>query len=143
MLSTSMDEQNVLTVGRWSLRLAPGWQAELEEGCACLTGSEELGVLLISFAQKSKMPVAREELDQMASAELPATADVGACRMGDFDGLHATYTEDGQRWHRFYLSFGTLLLLVSYTVEAAHDGHEDDAVIGMLRTLRAAGQRWE
>jgi hypothetical protein len=135
--------ENMLTVGRWSLQLAPGWQAEIEEGCASVIGPDDLGVLLISHAQRSQVPVAREELDRLASAELPASADAGACRMGDFDGLHATYVEDGQRWHRFYLGFGTLLLLVTYTVELAHDGSEDDAVIGMLRTLRARGNRWE
>ena len=133
----------MLTVGRWSLQLAPGWQAEIEDGCACVTGPEGLGVLLISHAQRPQMPVAREELDRLASAELPATADAGTCTMGDFAGLHATYAAEGQRWHRFYLGFGTLLLLVTYTVELAHDGSEDDAVIGMLRTLRASGNRWE
>jgi hypothetical protein len=138
-----MDAPNVLTVGRWSLQLAQAWQAEIEDGCACMTGPDELGVLLISFAHKSRVPIAREELDQLASAELPAAADAGTCRMGDFDGLHATYVDAGQRWHRFYLSFGTLLLLATYTVDVAHDGSEDDAVIGMLRTLRASGNRWE
>ena len=138
-----MDEQDVLSVDRWSLRLAPGWQAEVDDGCACVTGPDDLGVLLISFAEKSRTPVEREELDRLASAELPGAADAGSCRMGDFDGLHATYIEGGQRWHRFYLSFGTLLLLVTYTVDVAHDGREDDAVIGMLRTLHAAGNRWE
>ena len=63
--------------------------------------------------------------------------------MGDFEGLHATYVDDDQRWHRFYLGFGGLLLLVSYTVELAHDGSEDDAVIDMVRSLRARGDRWE
>ena len=62
--------------------------------------------------------------------------------MGDFEGLHATYVEDGERWHRFYLSYGTLLLLVTYTVELAHDGSEDDVIIGMLRSLRATGKAW-
>jgi hypothetical protein len=137
------DTRNVLTVGRWSLQLARGWEAELEDGCACVTGPDEQGVLLISYAQKSQAPVAREELEQLASAELPASADAGTCQMGDFEGLHATYVEDGQRWHRFYLSFGTLLLLVTYTVDVAYDGNEDDAVIGMLRTLQAQGNRWE
>ena len=139
----TLEDRETLTVGRWSLELAPGWQAELEDGCACVTGPDGLGVLLISHTQRPAMPVAREELDRLASGELPASADAGACRMGDFDGLHATYVEDGQRWHRFYLGFGTLLLLVTYTVEVAHDGSEDDAVIGMLRTLRASGDRWE
>jgi hypothetical protein len=139
----SKDTRNVLTVGRWSLQLAIGWQAELEDDCACVTGPDELGVLLISYAEKSQTPVTREELEQLARAELPASADAGACRMGDFEGLHATYVERGQRWHRFYLSFGSLLLLVTYTVDVAHDGTEDDEVIGMLRTLRAAGDRWE
>jgi hypothetical protein len=133
----------MLTVGRWSLQLAPGWRAEMEEGCAFVTGPDALGVLMISHAQRSQMPVAREELVRLARAELPASADAGESRMGDFDGLHATYVDDGQRWHRFYLGFGTLLLLVTYTVELAHDGSEDDAVIGMLRTLRASGNRWE
>jgi hypothetical protein len=134
---------NLLTVDRWSLRLADGWQAEVEDGCACVTGPDELGVLLISCAHKSQTPVARDELGRLASAELPASAEAGACVMGDFEGLHATYVEEGRRWHRFYLGFGTLLLLVSYTVELAHDGSEDDAVIGMLRTLRAQGNRWD
>jgi hypothetical protein len=138
-----VDDLDTLSIGRWSLRLAPGWDAELEEGTAFVTGPEELGVLMISHAQRSQLPVAREELDRLARAELPASADAGACSMGDFEGLHATYVDDGQRWHRFYLGFGTLLLLVTYTVEVAHDGVEDDAVIGMLRTLRASGNRWE
>jgi len=139
----NVDDPDVLAVDRWSLRLAPGWRAELEDGCACMTGPDELGVLLISFARKARAPVAREELIQLASAELPASADTGSCRMGDFDGLHATYVEGGQRWQRFYLCFGTLLLLVTYTVDLDHDGSEDDAVIGMLRTLHAQGDRWE
>src|SRR6185436_3050632 len=122
---------------------APGWQAELEDGCACATGPDELGVLLISPAQNSRTPITREELDRLANAELPSSADVGTCRMGDFEGLHATYAEEGQRWHRFYLSFGSLLLLVTYTVGLEHDGSEDDDVIGMLRTLSATGNRWE
>ncbi len=139
-----VDDPNTLSVGRWSLQLAAGWDAELEDGSAFVTGPEGLGVLMISHAQRSQMPVAREELDRLARAELPASADAGACSMGDFEGLHATYVDDGQqRWHRFYLGFGSLLLLVTYTVELAHDGSEDDAVIGMLRTLRASGNRWE
>jgi hypothetical protein len=138
-----MEDRDVLAVGRWSLQLAPGWQAELEDGCVCATGPESLGALLISHAQRPAQPVAREELDRLANTELPAGADTGACRMGDFDGLHATYVEGGRRWHRFYLGFGSLLLLVTYTVEIAHDGREDDAVIGMLRSLRARGNRWE
>jgi len=133
----------VLTLGRWSLQLAQGWEAELEEGCVCASHPEGFGVLLISHAERAKNPVAREELHQLASAELPGSADVGECRMGDFEGLHATYVEDGERWHRFYLCFGTVLLLVTYTVELAHDGVEDDEVIGMLRSLRAIGNRWE
>ena len=134
----------MLTIGRWSLRLAQGWQAEAEEeGCVCVTDPDGFGVLLISHAERARNPVAREELHQLASAELPGAADVGDCRMGDFEGLHATYVEEGERWHRFYLGFGTVLLLVTYTVELAHDGVEDDAVIGMLRSLRGRGNRWE
>jgi hypothetical protein len=133
----------MLSLGRWGLELAAGWQAELEEGCVCVATPEGHGVLLISHRHRPSQPIERAELQRLATAELPGSADVGACRMGDFEGLHATYVEDDQRWHRFYLSFGTLLLLVSYTVELAYDGNEDDAVLGMLRSLRARGQRWE
>ena len=108
-----------------------------------MTSADGFGVLLISHAQRPQSPVARAELDHSRARSCPGSADVGACRMGDFDGLHATYVAEGQRWHRFYLGFGTLLLLVTYTVELAHDGSEDDAVIGMLRSLAARGNRWE
>lgn len=133
----------MLKVGRWALKLAPGWQAEREDGVICVSAEDGYGVLLISHAQRAKNPVAREELQQLAAAELPGDADIGECKMGDFSGLHATYVEEGQRWHRFYLGYGTLLLLVTYTVELAHDGSEDDTVITMLRSLRAQGERWE
>jgi hypothetical protein len=133
----------MLSVGRWALELAAGWQAELEEGCVCVTAPEGHGALLISHRHRATHPIERAELEGLANAELPGSADVGACRMGDFEGLHASYIEDDRRWHRFYLSFGTLLLLVSYTVELEHDGSEDDAVLGMLRSLRAHGERWE
>jgi hypothetical protein len=126
-----------LTVGRWALQLAPGWQAELEEGCACVTKHEGVGVLLISHADKAGAPVARDELRRLADAELPGDADVGASRMGDFEGLHATYVASDARWHRFYLSFGTLLLLATYTVELSR------RTACMLRSLRALGDRWE
>jgi hypothetical protein len=132
-----------LAVDRWALQLAPGWEAELEGGCACVTKLDGVGVLLISHADKVKEPVTRDELQQIADGELPGDADVGPCRMGVFEGLHATYAADGARWHRFYLGYGTLLLLISYTVELADDGTEDDEVIGMLRTLSAHGDRWE
>ena len=108
----------MLAVGRWSLQLAPGWEGELEDGCACIAKEDGAG-------------------------ELPGDADVGPTRMGDFEGLHATYVEDGQRWQRFYLSYGRLLLLISYTVDLADEGAEDDEVIAMLRSLRAKGDRWE
>ena len=132
----------MLSVGRWALQLAKGWEAEDEDGCICVTDPEGYGVLLISHSERPKNPVSREELEQLAGAELPGDADLGNTRMGDFEGLHATYIEEGHRWHRFYLGYGTLLLLITYTVEVAHDGAEDDSVIGMLRTLRAKGNRW-
>ena len=125
------------------MQLAQGWDFELEDGCVCVAKPDGAGVLLISHAEKDETPVARTELSQLASAELPGEADVGDCRMGDFEGLHATYVADGDRWQRFYLGFGRLLLLISYTVPLGQDGVEDDEVIGMLRTLRAKGDRWE
>jgi len=54
-----------------------------------------------------------------------------------------TYIEDDTRWHRSYLGFGTLLLLIRCSIEVAHDGLEDDEVIGMVRTQCAEGNAWE
>ena len=133
----------MLNVGRWSMQLVAGWEAELEEGCACVAKPDGVGVLLISHAEKDQAPVSRSELAQFAASELPGDADVGESRMGDFEGLHATYIAEGARWQRFYLGFGRLMLLISYTVPADDDGVEDDEVIAMLRTLRAKGNRWE
>src|SRR5262245_51524814 len=99
----------MLVVGRWAMQPAKGWDVELEEGCVCLSKPDGAGVLLISHAEKSETPVARAELAQLAEAELPGDADVGDSRMGDFEGLHATYASEGDRWHRFYLGYGRVL----------------------------------
>ena len=134
---------DMLVVGRWTLQLAPDWSSEIDDGCVCITKPDGEGALLISHAAKRRTPVTREELQQVAVAELPPNTDSGACRMGDFEGLHATYVGEDARWHRFYLSFGSLLLLVTYTIPLDHDGDEDDAVIAMLRSLKAQGNPWE
>lgn len=138
-----MAKADMLRVGRWSLQCQFGWDAELEDGCVCLTKRDGVGALLISHAAKHRTPITRAELQQLAATELPSTADAGPCTMGAFQGLHATYVTDDARWHRFYLSYGTVLLLVTYTVELAHDGVEDDEVITMLRSLQAQGDPWE
>ena len=134
---------DVLVVGRWALEVAPDWSSEIDDGCVCITNPEGAGVLLISHAAKRRTPVTREELQRLAAAELPPDTDSGECRMGDFQGIHASYVAEDARWHRFYLSFGSLLLLVTYTIPLDHDGAEDDAVIGMLRSLKAQGDAWE
>jgi hypothetical protein len=132
-----------LVVGRWALQCARDWSAEIEDGCVCITKRDGAGVLLISQAAKRRTPIARDELQRLAASELPASADTGACSMGDFEGLHASYVAEGARWQRFYLSFGSLLLLVTYTVPLEQEGVEDDDVIGMLRSLEAQGNAWE
>jgi hypothetical protein len=133
----------MLVVGRWALQVAPNWSSELDDGCVCITKADGAGVLLISHADKRRTPVTREELQRLAAAELPPSADSGECCMGDFEGLHATYVADDARWHRFYLSYGSLLLLVTYTIQLEHDGVEDEEVIATLRSLRAQGNPWE
>ena len=137
------DDTATLAVGRFTLQLAPGWQAEFEEDCVCLTRPDGYGILFISYADKANAPVAREDLQQLADAELPGSAELGPTKMGNLLGLHATYVEDDSRWHRFYLGYGTLLLLISYNVALAYDGTEDDEVLRMLRTLEAAGDPWD
>ena len=135
--------EDMLVVGRWALQIAPDWCSEIDDGCVCISKADGAGVLLISHAAKPRTPVTREELQQLAATELPPNTESGACRMGDFEGLHATYIAEDARWHRFYLSFGSLLLLVTYTIPFEHDGVEDDAVIAMLRSLKAQGNPWE
>ena len=137
------EASDMLVVGRWALRFAPDWSSEIDDGCVCITKPDGAGVLLISQAAKRRTPVTRDELQRVAAAELPPNTDSGACRMGDFEGLHATYVTEDARWHRFYLSFGSLLLLVTYTIPLEYDGADDDDVIAMLRSLKAQGNPWD
>ena len=129
--------------GRWWLTLYDGWDGELEDGTACIARPQGDGVVLISAADKAEGPVSRQELQALAQGECPADAAVGDCDFGTFRGIHAMYESEEDRWHRWYLSHGSLVLLVSYTVPLDLEGAEDDAVMAMLRSLKARAQAWE
>ena len=128
---------------RWGLKLADGWEAELEEGTVCISHPEGVGALFVSSTEKGSGTVERHELEALARGESPPGADMGDCEFGDFQGVHSSYDDDGVHFHRWYLSYGSLLLLVTSAEDAAEAGARDDDVIGMLRSLHARGDRWE
>jgi len=132
--------------GRWSVVLEDGWRGEVDEGTACIARDDGAGALLITAVDKSGGLVSQDELAALARSECPADASLGDCELGDFRGVHAMYAADGVRWHRWYLGYGSLVLLVSYTVpleveEAA--AVEADAVMTTLRSLEARGESWQ
>ena len=131
--------------GRWSLSLHNGWQGEVEEGSACIVRPDGHGALLISAVDKDCGPVEQAELEALARSECPEGASLGGCDLGDFRGVHAMYADDldGVRWHRWYLGYGSLILLVTYTVPLEVEGEEDEAVMAMLRTLEGRGDAWK
>lgn len=129
--------------GRWSLSLQDDWQAEVEDGTTCISRPDGDGVLLLSSADKEEGVVELEDLAALARGECPGDASVGPSELGDFRGVHAMYAADGVRWHRWYLGYGSFILLATYMVPLELEGSEDDAVMSMLRTLQGRGGAWE
>ena len=131
--------------GRWSLGVEDDFRAEVEDGTVCISRPDGAGVLLISAADKEGGLVSRDDLGALARSECPEHASVGDCELGDFRGVHAMYgdPDEGVRWHRWYLGYGSLVLLVTYMVPLEHEGEEDEAVMGMLRSLRGSGVAWK
>ncbi|MDH5674928.1 MAG: hypothetical protein OEZ06_22555 [Myxococcales bacterium] len=131
--------------GRWSIALLDDWVGEFEGGTACISRPGGNGVLLISSADKDEGPVEPGDLRALARGECPQHADVGDCELGAFRGIHAMYADDGQgaRWHRWYLGYGSAVLLVTYMVPLELEGAEDEAVMAMLRSLRGRGDAWK
>lgn len=128
--------------GRWSVVLEDGFRGELEDGTACIAREDGEGALLVSAVDKSQGPVTHDELAVLARGECPEDASFGDCELGDFRGVHAMYADDGVRWHRWYLGHGSLILLVTYTAPVELEGAEADAVMTMLRSLKARGESW-
>ncbi len=124
-------------VGRtwWELRLLPDWKATDETDCLTITRSDD-GAFQLSGAVKTASAILLSELEDMCREEVPSNAVQTPCNFGQFQGVAASYIEEGILWQKFWLAHGNLMVYATYNGYPSTWGQDGTHVLSMLGSLR-------
>lgn len=126
---------NVLETEWWTMAIPPEWWAESEEDSILVGDRDGVGCIEISTLHKDAGEFAGEEVAGIAAAGAEQALDWCPVTLGDFEGLRASYVEDGAAVREWYIANGPLLLFITYSCEMENRGMDDAAVNDLLDTL--------
>ena len=126
---------NVLETEWWSLLVPPEWWAESEDHTILVGDRDGVGAIEISTLCRDEGEFTAKEAADIAGEESPEVADWTRLAIGDFEGVHGAFTEEGAAIREWYLANGALLLYITYSCELENQGLDDAAVDEILDTL--------
>ncbi len=130
---------NVLETEWWSLLVPPEWWAESEDHTILVGDRDGVGAIEISTLcrdeGRDEGAFTAKEAADIAREESPEVADWKHLKIGEFEGVHGAFTEQGAAIREWYLANGALLLYITYSCESENQGLDDAAVDEILDTL--------
>ena len=122
----------------WSLSLATGWEAEVDEYCVTIAQPDGVGALQVSAYKKRDGSIAsRDDLLEATELEPHQFQHLGELSCGDFHGFQLVYAQGDVFWRRFWLANGEVMVFVTYNCEKQHQDQELAPVNEMLASLRS------
>jgi len=124
-------------VGRtwWELQLLPGWEAIDSAECLTITRSAD-GAFQLSGAVKTASAILMSELEDMRQKEVASHAEHTILNTGQFQGVAASYIEEGTLWKKFWLAHGNLMVYATYNGFPTTWALESTDVMAMLNSIR-------
>ncbi len=130
---------NVLETEWWSLLVPPEWWAESEDHTILVGDRDGVGAIEISTLcrdeGRNEGEFTAKEAADIAGEESPEVADWKRLSIGEFEGVHGAFTEEGAAIREWYLANVALLLYITYSCESENQGLDDAAVDEILDTL--------
>ena len=126
---------NVLETEWWTMAIPPEWWAESEEDSILVGDRDGVGCIEISTLHKDDGELGNEVVAELAAAGAEQALDWRPVTLGDFEGLQASYAEEGAAIREWYVANGALLLFITYSCEMENRGMDDAAVNDLLDTL--------
>lgn len=119
----------------WTLEIPDDWEASYEDDVVSIVDPDDIGSLEISSLNKSEGEISDDELKAFASELIDAGNIPELVEIAELEGLYFSFEEDELCWREWYLSKGSLLIIVSYNVELENAGLDDVVVDQILDTL--------
>ncbi len=126
---------NVLETEWWTLALPPEWWADSEEDSILIGDRDDVGCIEVSTLHKEQGEFSRQELEDIASAEVEQAVAWQPAALGEFSGLCGSFMEDDVAIREWYVANGAMLLFITYSCDAENGGMDDAAVDALLDTL--------
>ena len=127
---------NVLETEWWTLALPPEWWADTEEDSIVVSDRDDVGCIEISTLHSDRGEFDEDEVRAMAASGSELPLDWQRVTLGDFQGLHSTYLEQGTAIREWYVARGPMLLFITYSCDEDNRGMDDAAVDELLDTLQ-------
>lgn len=123
------------TSGHWQLDLPDNWESEAVDDAVSFYDPESNGTLLFSTVEEEET-ITDEYLAEMIEEHIEAGADFYEVEFGPFSGVTCCYVDEQEYWCEWYLTSGSILLLVTYNCPLAEEGAEDDVIEIILESLQ-------
>ena len=103
----------------WTLEIPRTWKSTEESKCAAFRANPPIGVLQVSAVRKPQDSVTFDDVHEFAFDSKTRKAAIRPFSTSRASGLYAEYQESGLHWREWWLSGGSVLVLLTYNVSRA------------------------
>ncbi|MDX9874517.1 MAG: hypothetical protein RBS88_06360 [Spongiibacteraceae bacterium] len=118
----------------WILDLPDEWEAEQEDETIVLTDPDGVGALEITTLLRAEME-GPNDAASLAGELVPDSAARSVCTIAGLSGHCYSYIDEGDAVRDWLVSNDELLLLITYSCDAEHQGLDDALIEEIIATV--------
>lgn len=121
----------------WTIIIPDEWSCYRDANSVSIHAEPALGVLQVSAARKDADLVTDDDLRDFAQDHVRTYGDLSPVAIGEWCGFYLKFSTDEYYWREWWLRNKNLLVYVTYNIDLAKKGCEDQEVDKILLSLKA------
>lgn len=119
----------------WIMEIPAEWDARQEEEAIVISDEDGVGDIVITTLEKKQGSVSDQELREFAKDVEKTYGKSLSVALDKLEGYYYSYREEDDALREWYLRYGSLLVLITYSCDQSNAGMDDSAVDDILSTL--------
>ena len=126
---------NIIETDYWCLMLPDEWSAEQSDNVVLIIDQDSIGELAVTTLVRASGAGEKVTATDIAKQESPEISVWHAADYGGFTGVTGQFEESGAMITEWYLTYGDVLLYITYACDKEDNGLDAAAVDEILSTL--------